>query len=466
MQAPNERVSFRTPLRAFEPRFANHKLPACSAIALVSIISVSARFAALAEDIQAFQMNYVTPAYREAALRVLLADANAVANDLHLNEKLPIRETDLIETNIPGVLWTASSGSLGGIATSRYYYIASVGQKINKVGRRFDESQTMNAYMNEIRRKYRAPLADLDTNAAVKLATQWLKAASFDAAAMLRDSALQVDVWTEDDYFVPFYVVQFGDVAQVQLVEPEHTLLDLRVMKPQYMKRRKLGVANSDWLMQQTSDPKRRNMYLTTEDYKEAALEAMLKEISSVCNALEVPEQVPVRRPSIIEYWIETPFFRDRKGLFGTVCTERYAFRFGGSNKLNCVAMNFRPRDDEKEYLASLKLHYTRPISQLNTNGAYTLAAKMLAAFSVDLRLLERDCTPKVKWWDLGQQFVPLYTVEWWSPGDRFSAAASVEVLEPEHRLVRLEVDKPEYIRRGALRLKNRKELLNKHVAQ
>jgi hypothetical protein len=436
--------------------------PAVARLLLALVLFVSLTGVRMtAESLQALQMRYLTPAYKEAALKLLLEEANAIAKELQLPEKLPIVRDDLVEISINAIIWTDSAGSFGGISTRRYHYIAGIGNKISSVVRNFgDSDETMPAYWELLKKKYQARPVNVNTNAAFNLATQWLAGASFDVPALLRDSEVKIYTGTEGGKFLGFYVVGIGNSAEVHLVEPEHALLDLTVSKPQYIKRKKLVVPNRDWLLQQTDDPRMRKMWLTTESYKQAALGAMLKEVNALCRQLNLAQRLPVQSSNLTELRIETPFFSDHKGMFASLSTEDYVFAAGESNKLSYVNKNFRLRDDEAEYRESLKARYKRPRTEVNTNTAYALATQWLAAFSVDVKALERDYRATVSWWDLGDYFVPLYTVEWRKAGTGESAA-SVELVGPERFLKKLWVEKPEYIGREPLVVPDREKLLS-----
>jgi hypothetical protein len=419
-----------------------------------------------AEDLQALQMWYTTPAYERAVVKILLEEANAIARELQLNEKLPITREDLVEVHISSALISDASGSLGSIGTRSYLYYCGR-QGIGSIVRNFGASnEGMREYFAELKKKYRIPLAEINTNAAFNLATQWLSAASFDVPALLRDWPVKVHTSVQGDHFVPFYVVEFGNAGEVHLIEPERALLDLRVSKPGYKKRDKLTVPNRDWLMQQTDDPRMRQMWFTTDAYKEAALDAMLKEVNVVCRQLQLPQKLPVLASDLTEWSIETPFFSEGKGMFGSLSTEAFCFTAFPSNKLGAIKRNFRLKGNEDQFRESIKARYTRPNSLVNTNAAYTLAVRWLKAIGTDVKRMERDCRATVSWWDLGDQFVPLYEVRWTTPTNAMELAASVELLEPEESLIDLWVPewvpRPGYLNRDPIKVEDRDALLQK----
>jgi hypothetical protein len=203
---------------------------------------------------------FVTPAYQKEALGLLIAEANRVAKELNLPEKLPITETNLVETHIfPPRM--ARLG-IGNIKTSNYVYYVSAGGKFSSVAR-MDSEKTK----NELKAKYLWPMSRMDTNAAYQLATQWLTAVSMDVAALNRDCKLVISAWTPEgengQHFVPLYSVYWvakgeqghGNVAGVELLEPTKSLQQLYVKKPEYILRKPLQITNPDYLFSQTNIP-------------------------------------------------------------------------------------------------------------------------------------------------------------------------------------------------------------------
>jgi hypothetical protein len=104
------------------------------------------------------------------------------------------------------------------------------------------------------------------------------------------------------------------------------------------------------------------------------------------------------------------------------------------------------------------------PKTRLNGATSYALARQWLAALSVDMKRLEADYPSRVYLtWDMGDRFVPLYTVEWSRPvenSSRRDVAATVEVLEAERSLEQLAIEKPEYMTRAPLVVPDRDMLL------
>jgi len=420
-----------------------------------------------------------TESYRRAALRTLLDEVNCLAGALQLPEKLPIQPEDLIESAVFPPGWSESSGWFGSIGTPNYHYAASAGNKLCSIERNRISGALGPDYFDSLKRRYAAPKGQMDTNAAYSMATQWLSAAGVDIKALERDSLVQISAWDLGDKFVPLYHVSwkqphatrrqetdprddgFQNAATVEFVQPDRRLLQMRVENAQYLKRKPLTVPDRERLLQQTDDPLLRQMWFVTQAYKEAALDLLLMEVNKLGPALGLPDRFPLRASDLTEVSMGSPFISERLGRFGSVATEDFTYSAAMGNKLSVIGKNFRSQD-EGRYLASLKTKYALPKIQINTNAAYMLATQWLSAISVDVKALERDFKIRIKPWDLGNQFVPLYEVAWIKDNNPAEgAAALVEVLEPERVMKSLAVYKAEYIKREPLSVANREKLLS-----
>ena len=194
-------------------------------------------------------LTYAPPEYRKEALRLIIQEANRVAQELNLPEELPITESNLVETYItPPRMVTIGFGN---ITTSNYVYYISVGDKFSSLVR-----TDSNRVRDELKQKYSLPISQMDTNTAYQLATQWLAAASIDVNALNRDCNLTIRAWTPEGEngknFVPLYRVYWtgkenenrGSVAGVELIEPTKTLQQLYVKKSEYILRPSLQITN------------------------------------------------------------------------------------------------------------------------------------------------------------------------------------------------------------------------------
>ena len=214
------------------------------------------------------KITFTTPAYNKEAFRRVLQEANKIAQELRLPEKLPITENDVVERFIAPYGITRIRPYIGKIHTRDWGYYVSVGQKMSYVEGTHQEQDCLKWMEN-----YRWPRARIDTNAAYQLATQWLAAASMDVAGLNRDCLVRVapeQYWNEANpkkrtTFVPIYDVvwrspeqlreNFGMVAAVRLFAPTKALLSLSVEESTYILRKPLVFTNLDGLLSQTNIP-------------------------------------------------------------------------------------------------------------------------------------------------------------------------------------------------------------------
>lgn len=191
----------------------------------------------------------VTPAYRTAALRLIVADANRVARELHLAEYLPIEETHLVASYITPPNLVERLGAIGNVTSTNYTYYFSVGRKFSFLTRTGSERDYV-----KLCNQCLLPMSRMDTNSAYRLAVAWLAEASMDVQALNKDCDVHILAFTPQGdngrYFVPVYWVywvpvggqSYGSVASVELFEPTHSLRQLRVEKSEYIRRKPLEI--------------------------------------------------------------------------------------------------------------------------------------------------------------------------------------------------------------------------------
>ncbi len=463
-----------------DPLFASELVPRPKLLAtVILLVSVCMALGDERDDLQGLELRATTKAYQEAALEVLLAEANQIARELELPERLPIKRSDLREARINTPYWAEHARQFGFVSTSNYYYYANVGNRLGWVDPNFGPDEVRRpVFMESVRKRFLRPKAQMDTNAAYAMATQWLAKVGADVPALERD-AERVDISAREigGNFVPVYLVRWqklaqfrGDssppklesVASIQFVAPERRILQMRVNQAKYIRRKALTVPDRERLLQSSDDPKLRELWFTTEAYRAAALKLMLEEVNWAARALRLPEQLPIESSDLTDMLIGTPFTADHQGCFVTVYTEKYCY--GAGQKLTAIGRPYLFTGEEEHYIASLRTRHAVPRSRMNPTGAYNLATQWLAAVSVDLKRLEADYPHRITVpWDLGDYCVPLFTVEWSKPiegSGRRDVAAMVEVLEPERSLEQLVIERPEYMARGPIVVPDRGKLL------
>jgi hypothetical protein len=203
---------------------------------------------------------FTTPQYRQAAVRLLLQEANRVAGEMQLaNETLPITEANVQGLTVTPFGFSYIHKSIGVVCTSNYVYLVSKGDKFSGLVVA-DYDQTCLQL-----EKTSLPLAQMDTNAAYQLATQWLETASMDVNGLNRECKAHMALSTywngltrlgqvPAKNFVPMYYVWwtspkndadgFGGVADVELFLPTKKLIQMNVDDPKYILREPLVFTN------------------------------------------------------------------------------------------------------------------------------------------------------------------------------------------------------------------------------
>ena len=202
------------------------------------------------------------------------------------------------------------------------------------------------------------------------------------------------------------------------------------------------------------------NHRVTTPQYRHAAGQLLLQEANRVAEELRLADEVLPITKSNVEELIVTPFgFSCIRKSIGVVSTSNYVYEVAKGNR-------FSGLDVAGYDQVCLKLEKTSlPLDQLDTNTTYQLASQWLAAASMDVAGLNRDCKAHIAvspHWNglakLGEtpkgNFVPIYYVWWTSPendAEGFGGVARVELFLPTRKLLQMSVDDPKYILRKPL---------------
>jgi hypothetical protein len=189
--------------------------------------------------------------------------------------------------------------------------------------------------------------------------------------------------------------------------------------------------------------------------YRNAVLNAITTEVNNIAIELQLPEKLPIANTNVVTSYIVPPQLVERLGAVGNVTTANYTYYFSVGKKFSFVSSIGL----EQEY-AELRSQSLLPMSQMDTNGAYQLAVRWLAATSMDLEALQRDCnvhivacTPEG---EQGLHFVPVYWVYWSKRAQEgHGSAASVELFAPAKKLMQLRVEESKYILRKPLVITN-----------
>jgi hypothetical protein len=203
---------------------------------------------------------FTSELYQNEALELLIGEANHVAMDLKLPEELPIGKSNLTEYSVSPFGFGYGEKSIGFVSTRNYTYYVARGNKFNQLSAaNYDQTCFKLAENGKL------PIALIDTNAAYKMATQWLAAASIDVVGLNRDYRAHVAAspfWnglahlgeTPQKQFVPIYFVWWnisesskdgqGSVADVELYSSSNKLLQMSVGDAKYILRKPLEFTN------------------------------------------------------------------------------------------------------------------------------------------------------------------------------------------------------------------------------
>lgn len=199
----------------------------------------------------------------------------------------------------------------------------------------------------------------------------------------------------------------------------------------------------------------------TTHAYAAAALDLMIQEANQVAGALTLDETLPIRRTNLISKFVIPYGMTKFMTEIGNITTSNYNYVIGMHDKLCFVTWNH-----EEQALRSWAKSYSWPMSRLDTNAAVELATQWLAAASMDVAGLSRDCnvhvlTVKIAGNGTNAYFIPAYTVVWAKGPRGHGSTASVRVFVPTKSLMYLYVDDPEYNLRKPVLFTNLDALLS-----
>jgi hypothetical protein len=204
------------------------------------------------------------------------------------------------------------------------------------------------------------------------------------------------------------------------------------------------------------SEQRHQALTFTTAAYRKEALRLVIEEANRVAGELELPEPRPITEANLVESFICRPGIAQMLGAVGSITTSNYNYYVSVGNKFSYLVRTHL----DQEY-GQLKARYRWPTSRINTNAAYQLATQWLAAASMDVAGLNRDCQLSIiPWTPEGDRykFVPLYTVRWFRGDDVF---AMVELFQPTRTLRQMHVEKPQYILRTLVTITNVDYLLS-----
>jgi hypothetical protein len=204
--------------------------------------------------------SFTTKAFQKEALKLVIQEANQVAQELNLQENAPITESNIVESFVGPFGFTYAYKKIGNVTTSNYSYGIEQNNKFSDLTiANWDE------HCIKYRKEYQWPASRIDTNGAYQLATQWLAAVHMDVKTMNRECRVRIEISTfwnglkpgekfTKKTFVPIYdvfwispenqVEGYGSVASVGVFAPTKTLLSLTVYDPKYILRKPIVFTN------------------------------------------------------------------------------------------------------------------------------------------------------------------------------------------------------------------------------
>lgn len=219
-----------------------------------------------------------------------------------------------------------------------------------------------------------------------------------------------------------------------------------------------------DWLTPQgtiTAD----EALFTTRKYNQEAIRLVLQEANEAARQLGLPEKLPITEGDL-EQAFAVGYGLTRFGSrgIGSVWTANYGYYVGIDRRLSGIG-HVRYNEACNKWRAE----YRWPTNRIDTNGAYRLATRWLAAVSMDVERLNRECKILIRpnsYWNSGLKkgtFVPIYDVHWLSPENQAKGGdvAYVCLFLPTKTLISLHVEHPKYILRDPIVFTNLNELLS-----
>lgn len=188
----------------------------------------------------------------------------------------------------------------------------------------------------------------------------------------------------------------------------------------------------------------------TTPLYQKEAFKLVLQEANQVATELKLKNELPITESNLAEFHISPFGFAYTHKRIGGVTTKNYAYYVSQGDKFSYLEGAHQLEDCQK-YLAG----YSWPVSRIDTNVAYQLAIKWLAAVHMDVKALNHDCRVSVTVDNAyvqapTGQFVPIYFISW-IPRNGIGDVASVRLFTPTKTLLQLRIEDPTYILRKPL---------------
>ena len=237
------------------------------------------------------------------------------------------------------------------------------------------------------------------------------------------------------------------------------------------------------------------NHFLVSLAYKAAVIQGMLGEGNFAAERLHLPEPLPIQAKAVRATNVNPPL----RGGLGSFETDLFFYGFPGKGDSLALTNSegtvvhfpergklayIEKKEPFKDYGGSLEQSLeslAKLRSQIDTNGAYTLATQWLAAISVDVKSLESRyrsqvtqmsyCSPpltpdqamemtKDKSLPPGHKMVnlPIFDVTWGGTADQ-NPPVWVQVFGVKKELIRLRMEDTTFLQRAPIVITNALEL-------
>jgi len=216
----------------------------------------------------------------------------------------------------------------------------------------------------------------------------------------------------------------------------------------------------SNWLTNANNERQTYPFLFTTAAYRNAAFNLVLQEANNVARELNLQDNLPITESNILGAYI-SPYGLSRfAGTVGNITTSNYTYYVSVDKKFSYLDKNEQEADQLK-----FSKEFIWPMNLLDTNAAYQQATQWLAAVSMDVNGLNKDCHRYIqvvgpKFQGTNMCFVPIYSVFWTRGQLGQGSVASVSFCAPTRTLLELHVEDSKYIHRKQLQFTNLDYLL------
>lgn len=224
------------------------------------------------------------------------------------------------------------------------------------------------------------------------------------------------------------------------------------------------SAADEVWPMPPATNSEGRRIGLfsfTTKAYHDEAFKLVLQEVNQVAKNMKLEDDLPLTPSNIVGSFISPYGFARAEHALGNITTHKFCYYVSEDDKFSYIEGTHQLADGHK-YQAS----HTWPTNKINLDEAYQQATQWLAAASMDVPALNRDCKRHVAI-DMNYsyapagKFVPVYWVVWGTDGKSMGPVASVRVFTPTKTLMQLRVNDSKYILRRPIVFTNLQTLIS-----